>query len=765
MNSPIDRRPQTGPLNPAMMASPLRVSAHAASAPMKEVAAASAPPESPADVLSPSLARSKATKQEGSASNQPVSVAFPDRGAGADAISTSEDAAGLSRLNELLTSTQQQRPGDVGLLARFGLSYAGGKLVRSATGQALSSDEQQQLGQASRRRLTILSNQGNTVNAEMVQKLGLSKASMQEWIAKTYTPDEQSQVLGMMLESNQKVMTSSVDNALQYHGITGIMANAASTTEGFNDALIRMMRGESAGKLDLNQDANFTFAQILAETDPAKLSKLRETLEKAASPTGLATLGAADVQLLRGFGIHADPAKGQCINLVTGNPFKSDQLRAIRQATGAQLDLVQGNSGFKGVGLDASSRSAAAKIHTAITSLDGLQSIRNSLDQRAREIAGIRDQVVASNKALVADSTAISELEHRIESKSRAQKATINLSRELGKPDGETWLRGQAVGGHLGAIIQSLEGTGLSLNVTKDQVTYSSQGKRVTRAVFQQALSQAIGSNAISLQGDQTALIQRQQERSQHLDDNEKLTNRLEVATQAQEQDIQRYDTELTRLETRSMPELRALKDDPASWNRLPEHMRKRIDELLARGEAELREAPARRAHYREQLSEAQSTIRASRDLISKVRLASAATDGFLARLKEDLARLAPQEPTEAAERMADKVEDLINEANRLCASLSLTADPDSRALAEQDMALAKSLSQLSALFRAGQREQESRQQLQNRFQQSYLQTSLENLRYHLEKLQAFDRHGELQQAVTALQPQLRAWGTASSLK
>lgn len=765
MNSPIDRRPQTGPLNPAMIASSPPVLAHAASAPMQEAAAAPAGPESPTDVVSPNLAPGKANKREALVSKQPVSVAFPDRGAGADAVSTSEDAAGLSRLNELLTGPQQQGPGDIGLLARFGLSYSGGKLVRSATGQALSADERQQLGQASRRRLTVLSNQGNTVNAAMIQKLGLSKPSMQEWIAKADTPEEQAQVLGMMIESNQKVMTSSVDNAQQYQGITGIMANAASTTAGFNDALIRMMRGEAVGELDLRQDANFTFAQILAETDPAKLNKLRAALEKASSPNGLATLGAADVRLLRGFGIYADPAKGQCINLVTGDALKSDQLRAIRQATGSQIDLVQGNGGVNGVALDAGSRSASTKIHAAITNLDGLQSIRNSLDQRAREIAGIRDQVIASNQALVADSTAIADLEHRIENKSRAQKETIDLSHALGKPDGETWLRAQAQSGHLGTINQSLAGTGLSLAVNKDRVTYSAQGKPVTRAVFQQALSQAIGRNATSLQGDQRALIELQDQRNTHLSENEKLTDNLEVATQAQEQDIQRYDTELARLETRTLPELRALKDDPASWNRLPAHMRQRIDELLARGQAELREAPSRRARYREQLSEAQSTIRASRDLMSKVRLASAATESFLARLKEDLAKLAPKVPDEAAGQVADKVEALIKEANRLCESLSLTAQPDSRAIAEQDIALAKSLSQLSALFRASQREQESRQQLQARFQQSYMQTSLDNLRYHLEKLQAFDKHGALQQAVTALQPQLRELGTASSPK
>lgn len=749
MTFSIDRRPQTGPLNPALLNTPASTPP-AAPAPSEKPQKAAAAPQ---DVVTTRLSSQERTEAFGD--NQPVQVAFPERGGRAvgngllpDVIRSSQNTVALSRLNEILTTPKVYRAEDAALLAGFGLKCDGGRLL-SRDGQPLTAQDRQRMILTSRRHLTTLINQGNALNADMSRKLGLEGGSMDDWYTRSQTGDQQVEVFSMMLESNRRLKTVSVDEARQYSGVLGFMANATSATSGFNEALTRMMRGEDAGNLDLKQGANFTFAQLLTETDTSRLEQLGSALDKA---TGGQSLNTGEIQLLRQFGIHA--GDGQLRNLISGETLPADQLQAIRQATGVRIELVQGKSGVAGLALDGSSRLAAEKIQAAVANLDELQTLRNSLDQRALEIDGLREQVLSGNHLLEVDTTAITAIETRIADRQATQTVATEVSGQLSTPGGEDWIREQARSGKLVGVNRGLAGIGLNLSVTpQGTISYRAQGQPVTRAVFQGALVTAIGRNTEALAADQRDLAQHQADREQHLADTQQATDALEVATQAQERDLASYDAGLSRLESRSLPELRALKADPASWNRLPQTQREQIDALLARGETERRQAPARLERFRNQLSQARQTVQASRALLTRVREAAVHTANLL---KDLQAALATQDtgttPAEAVD--AASVEALMDAANRLSRTLTLAARPASgETAAEKELTV--TLAKLSAVLSNSQREQASKQQLQAHFEQSYLQTSLDNLHYHLERLQALDRHGELQRAAAELQPRL----------
>lgn len=760
MSFPVHQRPQTGPLNPALISAAAAASPQSPTKPQKS--------ENPTGQHLSSAAEQagQPLRQPPQATAQPVSILFPDEPVvmpveptaqpveptaqpvvsdlNFDALLAEQDISQVSRLYELL-SEKSNKPGSISsaeavLLRKFDVSVdrVNHCLVSLSSGKTLGPQSLKMLEHLSKMKVTQLSNQAETVNGEFTRQLGLNSASLLDLIASYQNPDGQIKGTAAMLESAARGSMRTVDEAAQIHGMTGFMANAVQATEGLNTAVVRILRGQEMGELDLEQDANFIFAQLLSEKDSAKVSGLVAVLSAKSGPDQISGITASEESLLRQFGIHVDKENKQLVNLITREPLNATQIQAIRQAASDRVAMIKGISFMPGVTLDASTRAAATKIQDAVSNLAKLKQLRASLDQRAIEIAQLQGRVHASQNAIGKDGRDIQVVQTRIEGRTQARDTINTLAGHLSGNTADAFVRAQAQAGKLSGLNQILAGANLSVGVdSQGQVTYRADQKPVSRADFLSKVTQHLDHAQSELSQDQAELTVLQQNRTRHIEEGEVATADLEAATRAQTTDLAHYEQASEQLKLRSLPDLKALKADPDFWNQQSEETRRMIDDLLTQGEQALSLVDETVAHHRKVIQESETVISESKAFVSRARLAAQATEMFLERLQAMLE--SDSKPTESSEASTQELKELIAEADRLFDQLTLAAQPGQSPALAQDTLM--TLEKLVSVLRTSQKEQVTRQRVQTRIQESFLQKNLENLQYHLDKLKALDVH------------------------
>ncbi|MBT9544801.1 MAG: hypothetical protein IV090_05380 [Candidatus Sericytochromatia bacterium] len=471
---------------------------------------------------------------------------------------------------------------------------------------------------------------------------------------------------------------------------------------------------------DLKDRQNYILTQILSMGDDAQANAFIQTLQKfqAGGPLSQTELEGLE---RAGITIH----QGRAYNLANKQPINADDLQIFAQVAQHMLSktLLGDSSSVQAM---KTLRSDIATVFQGIREIKALSATiaknKSEIQKETQELAVANEQIqIAQDRVQGSDQvaqTAQSDYE-----KARALWSQL-------KSQGFAFLLQKAQEGGLLEINRLLKELNISVDIQNGNVVINQAGQVLNEDTFSQQMEAWVQAKSDKLTQARDQLSLDREELSKWQSKANEIAGKLQELVNEQGSLIDHQRGKLRELREKSLPELEALKADPAQWAQLSDEEKTLVESLLRDGYLVLEEEEARLAQAEEVNAQALAAIAQTRTLNER-------THTILANSNKTLEAI----DTAQESQLGEGARSLIAKANELAQTLSLTPRPASLNTAKMTEEWLRSLEKLETQLKQQAKQEAQNEEIEKQFSGQNAQKALRRLEYHIKQLKALDLH------------------------
>lgn len=502
-------------------------------------------------------------------------------------------------------------------------------------------------------------------------------------------------------------------------GLMHLLNRSGSDTQQFLQAVLSGKDPKSI-KIDFKKGQNYILAHILGMNNETQANALIQTLQKFQMGGVLST---EELKSLEDAGIKIK--EGVAYNLANRQALTSSELETIAQV--AQHMLVRGLAG------DSESvqnmKSLLPQIVSAFQSIEEIQTMGETINKNKDQIERQTEELAITNQAVADAQSAVERSEGRAQTAQSDFDKAQALLRQI-RTQGFAFLLQKAREGGLLDINRLLSELDISIDVQGDQVVISHAGKRLSEGEFQQKIEAWVNQKTDNLIQARNQLKKDSDELTKWQTKANEMAKNLEKLVNTQADLIANQRAKLRELREKILPELAALKADPAQWAQLSEQEKALVEQLLQAGPQILAEEEAL-------VEAAEHTNTQARSFIAQTTSLNEGTQNILASNNKTLNSI----DKTLESQLGEETQALIAHANELEQTLSLAPRPANLNTAKMTEEWLRSLEKLEAQLKQQTKQEAQNDEIERQFSGQNAQKSLRRLEYHIKQLKALDLH------------------------